>query len=161
MGRHKTPQALKKLQGTYRADRDNGAENLLSNYLEKIQHFLPPDSITDDYCKTHYSHHINFLSNLNIITYSDIPEINTMYEALQEYRKVYVELQKIKLSNVDDYEKLSNLLLKYGKRFSELAVKYCISPTARNKLTLEELQINKEVEEQKSLTAKLIGKKKK
>jgi hypothetical protein len=41
-----------------------------------------------------------------------------------------------------------------------LAVKYCISPAARNKLTLETLQIKKEVDEQKSITAKLIDKKK-
>jgi hypothetical protein len=160
-GRNKKPIEQHKLEGTYRKDRHgNSVEPLLYQYLETVQHFLPSENITDDFVKVHYQHHVQLLANLNILTYSDIPEINTMYEALQEYRKIYIELKKVSLRNVDEYEKLSVLLLKYGKRFSELATKYCISPTARNKLTLETLQIKKEVEDRNSITAKLIGKKK-
>jgi phage terminase small subunit len=162
MGRHKKPVELHKLDGTYRSDRhENQTELSIVQHLEVPNEILPPDNITDNALIEHYKHHVQLLIRLNILTYSDFPEINMMYEALQEYRRLYVELQKIDLTkDIEKYEILSSRLLKFGQRFSNLAIKYCISPVARNKLTLETLQINKEVEEQKSIIAKLIDKKK-
>jgi hypothetical protein len=148
-----------KLDGTFRRDRHgNLPEPIISNVLE-IPEIKPPSSITDAFIIDQYQHHIQLLARLGILTYSDIPEIEIMYLALQEYRKVYIELQKIDMmKDTDKYDKLSNRLLKHGQRFSNLAVKYCISPAARNKLTLEALQIKKEMESQKSITATLIEK---
>jgi phage terminase small subunit len=156
----KKPVELKKLQGTYRVDRDTGVENYISDYLEVPKNIEAPVSIADDFCREHYKYHVTLLANLKILTLSDIPEIDMMYEILQEYRKTYDTLQTIDMiKDNETYEKLSNRLLKYGKRFSDLASKYCISPTARNKLTLESLSIKKEIE-QTSVTAKLLSKKK-
>jgi hypothetical protein len=160
MGRHKKPIEQHKLEGTYRADRyGNSAEPVISNFLEIPKSISPPETITDAFIKSHYKHHVQLLSNLHILTVSDIPEINIMYETLQEYRRIYKELQKLKIGS-KEYAYLSLLLLKYGKRFSDYAVRYCISPAARNKLTLESLQIKKEIDSQNTITAKLIGKKK-
>jgi phage terminase small subunit len=160
MGRHKKPIEQHKLEGTYRADRyGNNSEPVISTYLEPPKDFSPPENITDGFVKSHYKHHVQLLANLRILTVSDLPEINMMYETLQEYRRIYAQLRKEKIGG-KEYAYLSLLLLKYGKRFSDYAMKYCISPVARNKLTLESLQIKKEIDNQNTITAKLIGKKK-
>jgi phage terminase small subunit len=160
MPRKRKPVELKKLEGTYRSDRDNGVETYLSNYLEVPANIEAPDSIVDNFCREHYKYHVRLLANLKILTLSDIPEIDMMYQMLQNYRKIYETLQTIDMiKDSETYEMLSNRLLKYGNRFSALASKYCISPTARNKLTLESLSIKKEIE-QTSLTVKLLNKKK-
>jgi phage terminase small subunit len=160
MPTRKKPVELKKLQGTYRENKDNGVETYISNYLEVPSNIEAPDTITDNFCREHYKYHVRLLANLKILTLSDIPEIDMMYQTLQNYRKIYDTLQTIDMiTDSETYELLSNRLLKYSKRFSDLASKYCISPTSRNKLTLESLSIKKEIE-QTSLTAKLLNKKK-
>jgi phage terminase small subunit len=153
---------LKKLEGTYRKDRDgNSVEPFIANYLEVPLSILPPKNITDELCREHYIHHVNLLANLKILTYSDLPEIDLMYETLQEYRKIYNKLSEINIEkDIEKYESMSKLLIRFSKRFSELAVKYCISPVARSRLTLDMLQIKKETDTQKTITSKLIGKKK-
>jgi phage terminase small subunit len=153
---------LKKLEGTYRKDRDaNSVEPIIANYLEIPLSILPPENITDKLCREHYTHHVSLLANLKILTYSDLPEINLMYETLQEYRKIYSKLHEIDIEkDFEHYEALSKLVIKFSKRFSELAVKYCISPVARSRLTLDMLQIKKEADTQKTITGKLISKKK-
>jgi phage terminase small subunit len=159
MGRHKKPIEQHKLEGTYRdCIHGKNAEPVIAGYLEVPADFLPPGTITDGFVKDHYQRHVRLLANLHILTVSDIPEINMMYETLQEYRRIYEKLQEEEIGS-KEYESLSYLLLKYGKRFSDHAVRYCISPAARNKLTLESLQIKKEADNQKSMTAKLIGRK--
>jgi hypothetical protein len=160
MGRHKKPIEQHKLEGTYKdCIHGKSVEPVIAGYLEVPVDLSPPAAITDAFVKSHYQNHIRLLENLQILTVSDIPEIDMMYETLQEYRRIYVKLQEFQIGG-EEYENLSRLLLKYGKRFSDYAVRYCISPAARNKLTLESLQIKKEVENQKSITAKLIGRKK-
>jgi hypothetical protein len=160
MGRHKKPIEQLKLQGTFRADRhDKSIEPVIAEHLEPPGDVMPPETITDEFVKFHYQHHVQLLANLRILTLSDVPEIDSMYETLQEYRKIYVELQRTKIGS-EEYERLALLLLRYGKRFSEYAVRYCISPMARNKLTLESLQIKKEIDSQDTIVAKLISKKK-
>jgi hypothetical protein len=160
MSKHKKPIEQHKLEGTYRNyAHGNSAEPIIANYLELPKDFLPPETIKEDFIKEHYKHHVQLLANLHILTLSDIPEINIMYETLQEYRNIYKELQKVKIGS-EEYERLSFVLLKYGKRFQEYAIRYCISPMSRNKLTLETLQIKKEIDTQNTITAKLISKKK-
>jgi uncharacterized metal-binding protein len=101
------------------------------------------------------------MANLKILTYSDLPEINLMYETLQEYRKIYKKLSEINIEkDFEKYESWSKLIIRFSKRFSELAVKYCIRPVARSRLTLDMLQIKKEADTQKTITSKLIDKKK-
>jgi hypothetical protein len=160
MGRHKKPVEQLKLTGTYRADRHGkSVEPVIAPYLEVPENLTPPKSITATDIRKHYQQHVQLLANLKILAASDIPEINIMYETLQEYRKLYVQLQKEKIGS-EEYVRLSLLMLRYGKRFSDYAVRYCISPMARNRLALESLQIQKEVDNQKTITARLIGRKK-
>jgi hypothetical protein len=160
MGRHKKPVEQHKLEGTYRdCIHGKSVEPVIAPYLEVPEDFAPPAAIKDSGIKSYYRQHVRLLANFRVLTLSDIPEINIMFETLQEYRRIYTELQKAEIGG-KEYERLSYLLLKYGKRFSEYAVRYCISPAARNKLTLETLQIKKEADSQKTITAKLIGRKK-
>jgi phage terminase small subunit len=159
MGRHKKPIEQLKLAGTYRADRHGkNVEPFIAPLLEPPEDFTPPKTIKDPDIRSHYQRHVRLLANFHVLTVSDIPEINIMYETLQEYRNIYTQLKKEEIGG-KGYERLSFLLLQYGKRFSALAVKYCISPVARNRLTLEELQIQKEIDSHNTITAKLIGRK--
>jgi hypothetical protein len=160
MGRPRKPIEQHKIQGTYRKDRHgNSAELVIADFIGTPVKPFPPESLTDDLVREHYTRHIELLSSLHVLAYSDVPEIDAMYEALQEYRRVYAELRRTSLEDIDRYEKLSDRLLKFGQRFSTLASKYCVSPAARNKLTLEAIQIKKEVENRDSITARLINRK--
>jgi phage terminase small subunit len=159
MPRHKKPVELKKLQGTYREGRDDGVETHISGYLEVPNNIEAPLDITDELCREHYKHHVRLLVNLKILTLSDLPEIAMMYHALQEYRKIHAAMVRVDMvADAETYDFLSERMLKFGRMFSSLATKYCISPVARNKLTMESLNIQKEIKQQ-SVMAKLIGKK--
>jgi hypothetical protein len=160
MPRPRKPAEQHRLEGTYRGDRHGGGvENYIGNYLEIPEKIEPPENITDKYCREHYKYHVNLLMRLKILTLSDIPEIDMMYESLQQYRKIGAVLSKLNPLS-EEYEKLSRLLLKFGNRFSEIAVKYCVSPGARNRIRIEALSIRKETEHQASATAKLLRRKK-
>jgi hypothetical protein len=160
MARPRKPVEAHKLDGTYRADRHGGAaEVCVSGYLEVPASLTAPANIKDKYCREHYKHHVNLLARLKILTLSDMPEIDMMYGYLQEYRRIGAALSK--LSPADgEYGQMARTLLKFGARFSETAAKYCVSPSARNRLRIEALAIKKEEERQAGPAAKLIGRKK-
>jgi hypothetical protein len=160
MPRQRKPIEQHKLDGTYRKDRHgNSAEALVGSVLEVPTNILPPDTLKDDYCREHYKYHVNHMAKLKILSLSDIPEIDIMYDCLQRYRKINTALSELSPAS-EEYAGLSRLLLKFGAQFSAIAAKYYISPSARNKVKIEELAIQKEEVRQTSLTAKLIGKKK-
>jgi len=164
MGRPRKPTALLELQGTFRKDRhSNNSDGFISNVSPSPIKIDPPSTLTDKYVIDYWNYHINFLINLNIIQMSDIPELEIMYSALQKARALQVELDKLSkkgiIENIDIYEQLSKLYLKYVARFSQLASQYYISPNSRAKLTLDQLNIEKIKTENPSIMAKLLERK--
>lgn len=161
-GRPRKPTAELQLQGTYRDDRHkNRPENNLGSYLQVPEKVTPPDTLKTKYCRDYYSYHVNLLISFGVLTISDLPEIQMIFETLEQYREVFTQLKSMDpLKDLDNYDKMTRLLLKLGMRFSDLGAKYCISPTARNKMTLDVLNIQKSETENASVINKLIGKKK-
>ena len=164
MARTRKPIAQKKLEGTYRKDRDGNrdkSEIILSNLdtaFKEGDSLEPPANITDDFVKQHYIYHSRLLIKLHILQLSDIPELNMMYELLQRERQVERELESIDISSdIDTFERLTKLQIKLSNAFSSLSVKYYISPTARTHLELDNLELEKAKSETQSITARLLA----
>lgn len=154
--------AQKKLSGTFRKDRhakQEKTENEISKTCFSPETQLsPPPEITDQFVKDYYSFHTNQLIQLKILSPSDIPEINLLYYTLQQLRQVQKELSESDLKNdLDRYEKLTKLSIKLGNRFSELAKRYYISPTARTRIQLDNLELEQKQAENKSVISRLIN----
>lgn len=148
-GHNKKPVEVHKRNGTYREDRHGSdAEIVLTNYLD-IPQEIPEPNIKDHECKEQYYGLIKLLLRLNLITKTDFPEIEMMYDALQKYKEVSVQLAKVNMvEDIDTYRKLSTLQLKYQDRFSRIGSRYCLSPAVRSRMTIAALNIQKEVDQQ-------------
>lgn len=168
MGRPRKTAAEHKQNGTYRKDRYSKqelAEKKVSEILEfnETTKLLPPATLTDSYVKQYFLQHTKLLIKLKILNPVDIPELENMYETLEQLRKVQKEIAKLDITNFDNlkaYEVLSKLSLKLGHRFSELAAKYYITPSARTHLQLDNLELENKKIETKTVIQKLLENKK-
>jgi hypothetical protein len=157
-GRPRKPTEQLKLSGTYRADRHgNNADACIADTLAVPVEVEPPDSIIDSYCREHYKYHINLLIRLKILTLSDIPEIELLYQTLQQLRRIRERLNAMDI-DTPGYIALSELLLKLSNYFSKVAQKYYISPTSRTRIQLEQLNLD-QAKKKESSVSKLIKRK--
>ena len=154
-----------KLKGTYRAKRHAEKEKTEVIIQENLSFPVgtiieTPAEITDESVKKTYQEHINQLTFLQLLTPADLPELDEMYLTLQQLKKVRKELEKENVINdLEKYEKLTSLSLRLGKRFSDIAKKYYISPVARVKLKLENETLKQKQLESVSVIQKLIAEK--
>ncbi|MDR0722089.1 MAG: P27 family phage terminase small subunit [Treponema sp.] len=148
-GHNKKPLEVHKRNGTYREDRHgSNAEMVLTDYLEVPQE-IPEPNLKDPACKEQYYSLVKLLVRLNLITKTDFPEIEMMYDALQKYKEVSAKLAQVDiLTAIDIYRKLAALQLKYQDRFSKIGSRYCLSPAVRSRMTIAALNIQKEVDQQ-------------
>lgn len=165
MARPRKSTAEKKLTGTFRSDRQDQVNQdkneqliALTNFQEGTQ-IEAPSEITDSFVRSYYQYHTQQLIQLHILSPSDIPELNQLYFTLQQLRQVQEELQKTAIDDLDKYERLTKLSIKLGNRFSDLAKKYYISPTARTRLQLDNELLKQKQNENGSVIGKLIAKK--
>ena len=155
--------AEKKLIGTYRKDRDGKAE-IVENEFKKtaiIEGTAPivPEQIKSKELQQLYIEHFNRLVNFGLLIPSDIIEFNQIYLFAQQIQDLNNELQKQNITTVKGFEKYQHLtyvILKLSARLSDLGKKYYISPSARAKMTLDELDIQKKSNENESVISKLI-----
>ncbi|MGI5085275.1 MULTISPECIES: hypothetical protein [Treponema] len=154
-----------KLKGTYRDDRHKDRA-IVEKEIAELSSFKqgtkiePPKSLTDKYVVDYFKSHTSLLVSLQILHPVDLPELELLYETLQQVRDVNRQLKKIDM--VKDfvmYEKLTKLSLKLSMRFSQLASKYYISPSARTHLELDNLELKNKKLENQSIVQKLINKK--
>jgi phage terminase small subunit len=162
MGRNKKPTAQKKLEGTFRKDRDGKKpDNFLPSIIDTSTEIEVPQTITDDYVIDAFKAHARMLCQLQLLTPSDIPELEQLYLTLQQLRQVQSKLKDLDpITNMENYSALTKLSIKLGIRFSSLCAKYYISPQARMKLQLDALNVEKVKTENKSIAAKLLSAKK-
>lgn len=155
-GRPRKPTAQLKLSGTYREDRHGkNVDVQLENFLSVPVELLPPKTITDSYCQEHYKYHTNLLIKLKILTASDLPELEMLYLTLQQYRSVQQTLATVDMIADDKvYISLTKTALRLSNYFSRIAWKYYISPEARMRIQIEQLNLTKAKHE--SPTAKLL-----
>jgi hypothetical protein len=86
-----------------------------------------------------------------------------MFILLQQLREVNKRVEEIQvkgmLNNLETYEQLVKLMLRLTEKYDKLAGTYYITPLSRTKLTLDSLNIKKLEQENPSLTAKRLQKK--
>ncbi|MDR1957165.1 MAG: hypothetical protein LBQ30_09975 [Treponema sp.] len=161
MPRPRKPTEQLKLSGTYREDRHGkNADTQIAGILDIPVELLPPQSITDPYCIEHYKYHTNLLIRLNILTASDLPELELLYLTLQQCREIRAKLADIDMiGNPQDYTRLTRLAVILSDYVSKISQKYYISPVSRMKLQIDQLNL-REKQQGETLTGKLIKKKK-
>jgi hypothetical protein len=159
-GRPRKPTEQLKLSGTYRKDRHgNNADTIISDTLDVPKKLIPPETITDLYCQQHYEYHTNLLIKLKILTASDLPELELMYCTLQRCREIQKTLSTLDMATqLEDYAKLVKILRKESDYFSKIAQKYYISPTARARIKMEQLNLEK-AQEESAMAKRLKAKK--
>ena len=169
-GRPRKPTELKKIQGTYRKDRDAGEEessdlaiSTTSVIVQEGETLPVPKTLKTKEGKKFYNLVIKNLREIRILSEADLPQIETMARYLERTREADRQLNKLDISNIDtldEYEKYSKMLDRYSKRFDELAMKYYISPLARVQLKLSELnaiRTTQEIKKNDSAISNLLG----
>lgn len=144
-GRPRKPVELKKLEGTFRKDRDSKDEGTQialtqSHFLLERKSLPCPKSITDDYVKKAWRILAKRELSIHRLADIDIPHMEQMFLVLQRLRKVYAELLESEADeNEERTEKLEKRWLNLVDKYSNMAKSYDITPAARAKLTLDEL----------------------
>lgn len=149
MGRVKKPVELKELEGTYRADRD-GERKAVQLTIKKTsllynKKTLPcPDTIRDEYVRKYWKNLTKALLSIHVLSGADIPQLEMMCKILERVRKLQTQLdQTDDDTELETEEILERRYLKLVEKFDALAQKYYVSPQARSKLTLDELNVVK------------------
>lgn len=161
MARTRKTVAEKKLNGTYKPSR-HGKQEQTENAIQTILQgeefsIIPPSEIHNKDIIDFYKWHTNFLSQLKILTPSDLPSINQMFITLQQIQDIDEQLHNTDLvKDFETYEALTKLRIKLCNLFNSVATQFYITPTARAKLTLDHLEIKKKQSENQSVIGKLI-----
>ena len=164
-GRKKTPIAEKKLKGTYRADRDGkqeSAENTVNNAvaIPRDTAVKAPRTLSKKSAAL-FEQHAAALIQLGILSAVDLPELEMMYQLLDQFREVSECLKDVDIvEQTVLYQSLTHLRINLQKQFSAIAARYYISPAARTKLTLDVLDIEKKKSENENALEKILSKRK-
>ncbi len=149
----KKPVELKKLEGTYRKDRDSEEEKKqeilkTSPIILQAVSVSCPKSITDKYCRKYWKKLTHDLLSIHDLSEVDIPQIEMVFIHLQTLRALQAKLMMIDVLD-ESFDEIYERYSKAEKRFSTLAGKYYISPADRAKLKLDELSVLKAEQEVK------------
>lgn len=158
MGRHKKPVEIKKLEGTYRSDRD-GKAVVVSDIVAPTTDIKVPSEIKNKKCISAFKSHTSFLSSLGLLQEIDAGQLTNLYVILQEIYKIIETIEQMPCTD-KSYESLINTYARLTTRFDSLAASYYISPAARTKLTSDMIQIQKGKEEVESIVARKLREKK-
>lgn len=161
MARTRKTIAEKKRNGTFKPSRDGNREATENKIIEIVGNekisFELPSEIQNEEVISFYKWHTNFLNQLHILTPADIPTLNQMYLTLQQIKNIDSEIQKTEITDLDKYTALTKLRIKLCNLFNQVATQFYITPTARAKLTLDHLEIEKKQNENsQSVIGKLI-----
>lgn len=160
-GRPRKPVELKKLEGTYRADRDREQEQTQQIITSAPSVILPegskisvPKTIKSKYVKAYWRKLTASLIQLRVLSPNDIPQLEILCLTLEKLREAEQRFSEVELGDMETYEFLLKAVTKLTSQFNELAKNYYISPTARIKLRLDDLNLVKTAQEiQKNETA--------
>lgn len=146
------PVALKKLEGTYREDRDGGravAETAIHNtagvLFEKGVKVRVPKSIHTKYVKAYWRKLTAMLIELRTLSPADLPQLEVMCVVLEQLRSLQVILSGdppdiMGITPLDEgYDKIIKTYIALSNKFDSLASKYYVSPEARIRLKLDAL----------------------
>lgn len=164
MGRIKKPVELKELEGTYRADRDGERKAVQltikkTSLLYNKKNIPCPVTITDEYVRKYWKNLTKALLSIHVLSGADIPQLEMMCKILERIRKLQTQLDTVE-EDIELEEILERRYLKLVEKFDSLAQKYYVSPQARSKLTLDELNVVKtgqEVAKSADVMTNLLG----
>lgn len=162
MARTRKTIAEKKRNGTFKPSRDGKREQTENKIIEIVGPetiaFDLPSEIHSKEIISFYKWHTHFLNQLHIITPADIPTLNQMYLTLQQITDIDEQLHKTDLTkDFETYSALTKLRIRLCTLFNQVATQFYITPTARAKLTLDHLEIEKkQSENNQSVIGKLI-----
>lgn len=153
--------AQKKLEGTYRKDRDSEreeTENALSIVLP-VKELKISKVIQDKNVKKAYKEHIGFLHNLGPLAeqIADSPLLEQAYFCLQEANRIQEHLSTVDMDS-DEYTKLEKSYFRFFNVYERIVKEFFLTPNARTKLKLDILSA-KEKEtniEHKSIVSSLL-----
>lgn len=144
-GRPPKPIEQKRLEGTYRQDRDSGrqaAQEVItampSVLFEADVKVSCPKTIRTKYVKAYWRKLTAMLNSLRVLSPADLPQIETLCLVLERMREVQVAWAELTPLD-DEYDAMQKRYLSLSNKFDTLAAKYYISPEARTKLKLDEL----------------------
>lgn len=152
-GRPRKPTELKKFEGTYRKDRDEGKEIAEKKVCAVPGVIIPRDSkiscpktITSKYVRKYWKQLTTNLIQLQVLSFNDLPQLENMMLILQKLREAQEEFAKCNFTSAEqlgNYDMCLKIVSKLTQMFNDLASKYYISPSARSKLTLDVLNVEK------------------
>ena len=167
-GRPKLPTELKKLKGTFREDRERKNPSTDVVIATKPNAIFPegtkiscPKTIQSKYVKAYWKKLTAMLVTIRVLSPADLPQLEQLcliLEKLREVQKLYSDLDPL-----NDFEAFANAQKVYialSNKFDQLGSKYYISPAARTKLTLDELNVIKtgqEIQKNESAISALLG----
>lgn len=148
-GRPPKPIELKKIEGTFRLDRDAEREKA-SKVIAKADNVIfekgirvsAPKSLTTKYVRSFWKKLTSMLINLRVLSSADIPQLEQLcivLEKLREVQEVWATITPLD----ESYDRIQKLYISLSNKFDALSSKYYISPQARAKLTLDHLAIAK------------------
>lgn len=152
MARPRKPTAVKKLEGTWRKDRDGKASDLALTHVQGV--LVPeglklecPATVKTDFCRTYWEHLTESLVAMHVLGWADLPELEGMILTLEKLREARKRLADCSIDDKDEYSRLLDLVRKLEAMWHEMAPRYFVSPVARQKMVLDGLNIEKTAQE--------------
>lgn len=161
---HRLPTELKALRGTLNTTREKAnpaADTTLkeTSLILKASSVGCPKSITDKYCRQFWKKLTSGLLSIGVLSAADIPQIEQLCVCLQKLREVtqvYIGTSPFD----EDFDELQKRWIALSNKFDQLGSKYYISPVARSKIRLDDLNIKKaeqEITKNESVIQQLLG----
>lgn len=145
MARPRKPVELKKIEGTYRKDRDAEREKtdlLIQKRADVIfsedTKVSCPKTIKTKYVKSYWKKLTSMLISIRVLSAADIPQLEQLCIVLEKLR----EIQEVWIKTTpfdEEYDLIEKRFITLSNKFDILGSKYFISPQARTKLTLDNL----------------------
>lgn len=161
---HRLPTELKALRGTLNTTREKAnpaADTTLkeTSLILKASSVNCPKSITDKYCRQFWKKLTSGLLSIGVLSAADIPQIEQLCVCLQKLREVtqvYIGTSPFD----EDFDEIQKRWIALSNKFDQLGSKYYISPVARSKIRLDDLNIKKaeqEITKNESVIQQLLG----
>lgn len=144
----KKPIAQKKIEGTYRADRDAPREEAEA-VAASVGVFYPqgaslrcPKTIRTTEGRRHWRAVTQNCIRLGMLSPVDLPQVERMcwlYEKIEELGAAFRRMSPLE----DGFKVALDSLLKMSKAYDALADKYYVSPQARSRLALDAINVTR------------------
>ena len=161
-GRPKKPLALKKLQGTFRTDRDSPSADISANSaMLKPSKIAVPKSITNTAVKKAFKNHLQLLRFLGAEQSADSPLLEIAYRALGESLRI---LRELEATAPDDksYAIMQKSFRSNFELFEKVARDFYLTPRARAQLKIDMLTVQEKslgIKKDESVVEKLLKQK--